>query len=46
MQETQPLGSDDAPMTDTCPRPFAGMVFCATGTLDKVRGDALQEECR
>ncbi|KAL1686480.1 hypothetical protein GGG16DRAFT_128671 [Schizophyllum commune] len=23
-------------MTDTCPRPFAGMVFCATGTLDKM----------
>ncbi|KAL1758586.1 hypothetical protein FB107DRAFT_271789 [Schizophyllum commune] len=23
-------------MTDTCPRPFAGMVLCATGTLDKM----------
>ncbi|TRM55738.1 hypothetical protein BD626DRAFT_636522 [Schizophyllum amplum] len=36
VQETQPPGSDDGPIQDSCPRPFSGMVFCATGTLDKM----------
>jgi hypothetical protein len=35
-QETQ-LGSDDAILVDRCPRPFKGLVICATGIPDKVR---------
>jgi len=34
-QETQP-GSDDTSPLDLCPRPFKGLVICATGILDKV----------
>ena len=36
-QETQ-LGSDDTMLLDRCPRPFKGIVICATGIPDKVRG--------
>jgi DNA replication regulator DPB11 len=36
-QETQ-LGSDDTMLLDRCPRPFKGLVICATGIPDKVRG--------
>lgn len=35
-QETQ-LGSDDTILLDRCPRPFKGLVICATGIPDKVR---------
>jgi DNA replication regulator DPB11 len=28
----------DASTMDTCPRPFKGVVLCATGIADKVRG--------
>lgn len=34
-QETQ-LGSDDTMLMDPCPRPFKGLVICATGIIDKV----------
>ncbi|KAF9262954.1 hypothetical protein L218DRAFT_372662 [Marasmius fiardii PR-910] len=33
-QDSQ-LPSDDTGIIDTCPRPFAGIVLCATGLLDK-----------
>src|SRR5260221_1303578 len=35
-QETQ-LGGDDTMLLDRCPRPFKGLVICATGIPDKVR---------
>lgn len=35
-QETQ-LGSDDTMLLDRCPRPFKGLVICATGIPDKVK---------
>ncbi|KAL0578787.1 protein kinase activating protein dpb11 [Marasmius crinis-equi] len=33
-QDSQ-LPSDDTGIIDTCPRPFSGIVLCATGVLDK-----------
>ncbi|KAL0069152.1 protein kinase activating protein dpb11 [Marasmius tenuissimus] len=33
-QDSQ-LPSDDTAIIDTCPRPFSGIVLCATGVLDK-----------
>ncbi|KAK0467367.1 uncharacterized protein EV420DRAFT_1474679 [Desarmillaria tabescens] len=35
-EETQ-LGSEDTSYMDPCPRPFLGMVICATGIQDKAR---------
>lgn len=34
-QDSQ-LGSDDTGILDICPRPFKGVVVCATGVTDKV----------
>ncbi|KAF5379657.1 hypothetical protein D9615_005773 [Tricholomella constricta] len=33
-QDSQ-LGSDDTSIVDVCPRPFKGVVLCATGIVDK-----------
>lgn len=35
-EDTQ-VGSDDTTVLDLCPRPFKGVVICATGVPDKVR---------
>lgn len=38
LAEDSQVGSDDTTFTDSCPRPFKGLVLCATGIKDKARG--------
>ena len=36
LAEDSQFGSDDSRYLDHCPRPFKGVVICATGVPDKV----------
>jgi DNA replication regulator DPB11 len=42
-QDSQ-IGSDDTSVFDLCPRPFKGVVICATGVVDKVCSFIKQSE--